>query len=395
MIRGASWRALAGAACLVPTLATAQDIKVHAFADARIIDAPDTRSFIDGGTGHTRYGSDDSTVRPGAAALVVTAQFTPALFALVDVQLQRTDRHDVQLPEAFLRYRPVSISAWRGSAKAGIYFIPVSLENDGLGWTSPWTITPSAINSWVGEELRGIGAEAREEWRGDAGTASVGGGLFRRNDVAGNILVLRGWSLSDVTYGLGGHLREPADPDEREQYDPFHSVGGRTGYYADAGWKSVSGVDLRVLRYDNRADPASFVRYAGGEQLFAWRTRFWSAGASWIAGPATFIAQAMDGDTEVAPNGVAFVTRFQSAFLLVGRTEGEWRPTVRVEAFRTWPSGEHGNAVTGALNWRPRAWLRLTAEWLHVHIDREPLTMFADPSRQRGNQLQLMARVFY
>jgi hypothetical protein len=221
------------AACLVTSLASAQDVKVHAYADARLVDAPDDPSFVNGGPGRTRYGSGDTQPRFGGAALVITSQFTPALFALADVQLQQTDHASPQLTEAYLRYRPVSLSAWRASLKGGLYFIPISLENDGIGWTSPWTITPSAINSWVGEELRGLGAEAREEWRGDSGTLGFGGGLFRHNDAAGNILVMRGWSLSDLVYGVGGRLREPSEDGGREQYAPFQSIGGRTGWYAD------------------------------------------------------------------------------------------------------------------------------------------------------------------
>lgn len=366
---------------------------MHAFADARLVDANDTTSFVDGGPGHLRYGDGDTRFHFGAAALVVTAQLAPAWFALADVQLQHTDRSDLQVPEAFLRYRPVSTSAWRGAFRAGVYFLPISLENDGIGWTSPWTITPSAINSWVGEELRGLGAEAREEWRSDAGSLSFGGGLVRHNDVAGNILVLRGWSLSDITYGVGGRLREPAD--ESEEYAPFQSIGGRTGWYADAGWKSIDGFEFRVLRYDNRADPSARVQYAGDEHLFAWRTRFWSAGSLLVAGPVTFIAQAMDGDTAIKPGATTRTTRFQSGFLLAGWNRGAWRPTVRIERFRTWPSQERGHALTAALNWRPIDWLRLSAEWLHIDVDRQPLVFFGDPSRQRGNQLQLLARVIY
>jgi hypothetical protein len=33
----------------------------------------------------------------------------------------------------------------------------MSLENRAGGWKTPYTITPSAISSWVGEELRTIG----------------------------------------------------------------------------------------------------------------------------------------------------------------------------------------------------------------------------------------------
>jgi hypothetical protein len=29
--------------------------------------------------------------------------------------------------------------------KGGAFFAPISLENDGIGWTSTWTLTRSAI----------------------------------------------------------------------------------------------------------------------------------------------------------------------------------------------------------------------------------------------------------
>jgi hypothetical protein len=384
------------AICLVTPLASAQELKLHAYADVRVVDAANDPSFVNGGPGRLRYGDGDTRARFGAAAVVVTAQLTPALFALADVQLQQTDHASPQLTEAFLRYRPLSLSAWRTAIKGGLYFLPVSLENDSIGWTSPWTITPSAINSWVGEELRGLGAEAREEWRGDNGTIGLGGGLFRHNDVAGNILAMRGWSLSDLVYGVGGRLREPSEEGgTREQYAPFQRVGGRTGWYADASWKSSTGLDLRLLRYDNRADPQAWRLYANGDRLFAWRTRFWSAGAKFTTGPVTWIAQGMDGDTDVQPQQTIFRTRFQSAFLLAGWNRGAWRPTLRVERFRTWPSGERGRAITAALNWRPSEWLRLTAEVLHVDATRDDRLEAGLAPQERGNQLQLLARVLY
>jgi len=382
-------------ASLAPSFATAQEVKLHAFADARLVDAPDDTSFINGGTGRTRYGDDAHGLRFGAAGVVATAQLTPALFALADVQVQRTDRNDWQVPEAYLRYRPLSLSAWRLALKGGIYFLPISLENDGIGWTSPWTITPSALNSWVGEEIRGIGADIREEWRGDSGTATVGGGLFRHNDVAGRVLAKRGWSLSDVTVGVGGDLPEPAEEGHRESYAPFQSIGGRTGWYADTGWKSAQGVELRALRYDNRADPSAYRVYDGDERIYAWRTRFWSLGAQAETGPVTWIAQGMDGDTTICPPGGCFRMRYQAGFVLAGWNRDAWRPTLRYETFRTWPDGERGHALTAALNWRPLDWLRLSAEWLHVDATRAERTDFGLGPRERGNQVQLLARLLY
>ncbi|QWT18873.1 hypothetical protein KPL74_14100 [Bacillus sp. NP157] len=382
-------------AIAIPAAAVAQDVKVHAFADARLVDAPDSTSFIDSGPGRTRYGDNAHGLRFGAAGLVVTAQVTPSVFALADVQLQRTDRNDVQVPEAYVRYRPVSLSAWRLSLKGGIYFLPISLENDGIGWTSPWTITPSALNSWVGEELRGIGGDIREEWRGESGTATFGGGLFRHNDVAGQSLAARGWSLSDVTMGVGGRLPEPNDEGPHENYAPFQSIGGRTGWYADGSWKAARGFEVRALHYDNRGDPVASRLYNDGDHLFAWRTRFWSLGAELETGPVTWISQGMDGDTEACPPIRCFRYRFQTAFLLAGWNRGAWRPTLRYETFRTWRAGERGHALTGALNWRPLAWLRLTAEWLHVDASRAGREDFGLGPRERGNQVQLLARLLY
>ena len=43
---------------------------------------------------------------------------------------------------------------------------------------SPWTLTPSAINSWVGDELRALGGEATLDWKTVAGALSLTGALF-------------------------------------------------------------------------------------------------------------------------------------------------------------------------------------------------------------------------
>jgi len=62
--------------------------------------------------------------------------------------------------ETYLRYDDQKGDiGW--SVKAGAFFPTISLENDDLGWTSPYTLTPSAINSWIGDELRTIGSEGR------------------------------------------------------------------------------------------------------------------------------------------------------------------------------------------------------------------------------------------
>ena len=48
--------------------------------------------------------------------------------------------------EAYLRYDDAGAHDLSWSVKAGAFFPTISLENDDLGWASPYTLTPSAIN---------------------------------------------------------------------------------------------------------------------------------------------------------------------------------------------------------------------------------------------------------
>jgi hypothetical protein len=401
------------ALCLLaawPAACLAQDLSLHGYLDGRLVAAPAERSWVEGGLGKTRYGGGGTEARFGGAALVGTAQLTPSLLALAGVQLQDGDRAGIDVLEAYLRWRPVSTTRWRESVRAGTFFPPVSLENDAVGWTSPWTITPSAINSWVGEELRATGVEAGIERRGAVSEWTLRGALFQRNEPAGNLLAIRGWSLSDLTYGLGSRLREP-DAYVRDdgdvpplRYDPFRNVDGALGNYVQLDWHARGRGRLSLMHYDNHADPEAWVPYEGGHRLYAWRTRFWSLGGTTDTGPITWIAQAMDGDTVIGPvPDLILTTRYRAAFLLAGWNRGAWRPTLRWDHFSTRKlrraqdahEGEHGNAVTAALNWRPHDWLRLTLEALHVASTRPVRADYGLPTHTRGTQVQLSARLFY
>lgn len=265
----------------------AQDLKLHGWLHGRLVAAPGETSWTNGGLGKTRFGDGGADARFGGAGLAGTIQFTPALLALADVQFQNIDYPRWRCSRAYLRYRPVFLSRWRWSVPAGAFMPPISLETEAVGWTSPRTLTPSAINSWVGEELRTVGAEGRVEWRGDVDTWELRSALFRRNAPAGNLLAARGWSLSDLTYGLGSRLREPdamVRGDGRQppgRYDPFQNIGNRNGWYADLSWRAPRWGKVSLMRYDNRADPATH----SDSGVCAWHTCFWTLGAIADTGP--------------------------------------------------------------------------------------------------------------
>jgi len=380
---------------------------LHGFADLRAVSAANETSFTHGGLGKTRYGGDDG-LRFGGAALRATWQFAPAWLAVADVRLQPQYRATVGLTEAFVRYRPVSTDAWRWSFKAGAFFPPISLENDGVGWTSRWMLTPSALNTWVGEELRTFGAEARLEHRSEHGTFEFAGALFAANDPAGEILFARGWSLSDMVSGVGTRLREPdvyarmLDVEPPRRYDPFLEIDHRVGYYINATWRAPQFGRVTALFYDNRADPSAYRTTGYEDELFAWHTRFSSFGMQTNFGNVELLGQALAGSTEIAPSGFRVEAHFTAAYVLASWNLGAWRPALRVDAFTTredpaFPPAlsEHGNALTLALNWRPQDWLRITGETVRVDSVRDQRLALNAMPRRIDTQMLLNARILF
>ena len=401
--------AIAILSLVLPGVAKAQDFQLHGFLDLRAVSPSRETSWDDGGLGKSRYGSGDGGLNAGGALLNASWQITPALSAIADAQYQPDESPHLDVLDAYLRYRPASTTPWRWSVKAGAFFAPISLENEGIGWTSVWTLTPSAINSWVGEELRTIGGEFDLEHRGAANTFQAGFALFGSNDPAGELLATRGWSLSDLTSGLRASVREPdvyapsvaiAAPVE---YRPFDEIDHRPGWYADASWESPTYGKVVLLRYDNRADPTRFEHYDQRE-VFAWHTRFWSLGARTRVSDIALIAQVMDGDTAFEPEPALYIdTHFDAAYLLAGWERGAWRPALRLDFFSLrqtpaslpLPLSEHGHALTAALNWRPNDRLRITGEWLRIDSTRRQRLLEGLSPRQIDSQLQVSARLLF
>jgi hypothetical protein len=381
--------------------AAAGELSWQGFLEARWV-AGDGRSWVDGGLGKTRFG-DDADGQVGAA-LALSWQVTPDLLAFVELQAQPDMTPELDVTVATLRWRPVSTTAWRWALKAGVFFPPVSLENDSIGWTSRWTLTPSAINSWVGEELRSTGLEAQLEHRGELGTLSGSLALFGGNEPAGELLATRGWALGDFTTGYFGELRQPdvhaaaARTRAPFGFEPFQRIEGDVGWHAQLHWETPAFGEFSLLRYDNRADPAAFRQFAN-RRLFAWHTRFWSAGWQYRFGDLQIVAQAMDGATAFEPAPGRYMdSRFDSAFVLAAWESGAWRPAVRIEQFRvrqlgaSTPLNEEGSAVTVALNWRPSERWRVTGEWLRVRSERAQRRLGGEAAKQTETQVQLNIR---
>jgi hypothetical protein len=401
-------RKLLPLAALLAMSSPAEAVEFHfdGYADFRLVSPSDQVSWVDGGLGKLRYGAESDNPHFRLAEVVGegVAQITPALMALGVVRYEPEQVTFLDVIEAYARYRPVSTTPFRWSVKAGAFFPPISLENTELGWTSPWTLTPSAINAWVGEELRTVGAEGMVEWRQEARTISAFASIYGWNDPTGILLADRGWALHDRITGL---IDKPRLPDvfarQRRQPIPYRTwefleIDGSPGWYAGAAWDEAALGHIDVLYYDNEADPMVT------RKQVAWRTEFWNLGIRTNIGPVTLLAQGMTGSTYIQPSATFYSdTHFDSAYLLAGWNVGEdWRVAGRFDVFSTdeYHPGtsvlmsEHGNALTFAVTYFPRNWLRLTAEYLRVNSTRTQRTRDGDPAKAVENQFQLSARFY-
>jgi hypothetical protein len=382
--------------------AAAADFQFEGYGDVRLVAPPVTESYLDGELGKLRYGSGDDNFQLGDLVGQGRVLITPELMATATARAEQDYGPALNLLEAYIRYRPVSTNAWRWSVKVGAFFPPMSLENEQVGWTSFWTITPSAINSWVGEELRIIGAEGTLEWRRESGTLTLAGAVFGDNDPAGVMIADRGWTFDDRYTGLFGPQRLP-DASAFGSAPPvyahlFTEIDNRPGWYLDLSWEPEDIGGFEVMRYDNEADP----RDTQGDQI-AWHTRFWDIGFQKQLGKLTLLSQGMSGATTIEPSPFFHqTTDFRSAYALAGYDMDEWWAAARVDVFQTrttasFPSDldEDGHAFTLSLSWLPKKWLRFTAELLSVDDTRQERLVEGDPAHAVETQFQFLTRVYF
>ena len=377
------------------------DLTISGYADLRGVAPTNQASWLEGGLGKFRYGGKQY----GGAEGVLQAELKMGdLFHAVTVlRAEPETRSGVDALETYLRYDDMAANNLSWSVKAGAFFPTISLENDDLGWASPYTLTPSAINSWIGDELRTIGSEGTLRWKSSLGTVSLTGALTCCNDEAGVLIADRGWSMDDRPTGLFERVREPTATLQIFHAPPygrtgmFDEIDGQVGWYLGAAWQIPGIVKLTVTRYDNQGDPD-----AATARDNAWRTKFWSFGARTNFGPLVLIAQQLSGYTEIAGPGFEADTKFQSGFLLASYDLDDWRFSLREDLFATRRVGatnniwnEDGDATTAAISWTGQDGLRITAELIRMSSRRGEYVPAGLGLNRTDRQFQLDARYFF
>ena len=236
-------------------------LTVTGYGDFRALASPSQTAWLNGGLSKFRYGDSDGNFRLAEAVAQGDLRLGDDFSLVALARAEPEQRTGIDLLESYLSWHPAAGGAWSWSVKTGAFFPTISLENDDLGWTSPYTLTPSAINSWIGEELRTIGSEGIVRYDGGGfGSFSFTGAVTCCNDPAGVLIADRGWAMDDRPTGLFSDLRLPEASvklfhlsDDRTPM--FDEIDSTPGWYAGLGWQLAGIGKLTVLRYDNEGDP--------------------------------------------------------------------------------------------------------------------------------------------
>jgi hypothetical protein len=308
---------------------------VRAWADVRLVSANGEAGWLDKGFGKLRYG-DESGLKLAQAAIQWKPRLTDTLSAVVVAQDVPGLAQPAGIEEAYIKWRPLPAVTPAGTYhvtfRLGQMFPPISMEHDGTGWTPSRTLTPSAINSWVGEELLVEGAEASVITQ--VGDHMLGAtiGVFSKDDTAGTILAWRGWALHDISSNQNTELPLPGGvqgyekifgEDQAYVTRPYDEVDSRLGYYARLDWRPPAAVAFDLELYDNQGDPMALRNGQWG-----WATRFWNLGTQYrLSDRDVLLSQVLTGRTRMGyqeeGSGLYSIdVDFDSAYLMLSHDLG-------------------------------------------------------------------------
>lgn len=324
-------------------------------------------SWLDGGFGKTAW--SDTEARLSQAVLEWRPSLAFSTSATVSLQYQDRVHPGVDLNEAYLSLKAPPMAAGRLSGRAGLFYPPVSLEHPGVGWTTQDTITASALNTWIGEEVKvgGLEASFARDVGGHELTAT--GAIFGWNDTSGTLLTFRGWALGETRAGSQTEFHLPPlsafmESKQSDETYPVLELDGRAGYYGRLEWRPPAPVSVEVFHYDNAGS-----RTAVEDGQWAWETRFTNVGLSWEPDERTrVLAQAMTGET-----------------LMGYRTPQIWVDMGFRAAYLSASRDIAGNTLTGRLDWfdtDDRSWVHADNNdekgWAVTAAWRRPLADHAD-----------------
>ena len=157
--------------------------KLRTGIDISYINSSGYTSWTEGLVGKLRYDDNHEGLMISRAFADYEFQLADTLKGHAAVEAYDDDIGSrIDFTQAYVEWRPVPRSENRYRLKLGVFYPRISLENVSAGWSSPYSMSSSAINTWVAEELRTVGAELSVSRRpvmfGGAHTFSLQGAVF-------------------------------------------------------------------------------------------------------------------------------------------------------------------------------------------------------------------------
>lgn len=381
------------------------DVAGH--AGVRFASPDDDVARVDGGFGKFRFGGDgerDADAQIGEIAVELDARLNDWFGVVLHAQHQPEQSNAVDIVEGYFLAEPRLSDSLSLIVKGGAFFPGLSKENRGVGWSNTYTITNSAANTWIGEDIRSFGTTVGGRYTGDAVSASIEGGLFFGNDVPGAVLTFGGWSLNDLKTPIFGENQVPLleSDDRAPAFDPFQEIDGRAGFQIKADFVSYALGGLTLVYWDNRGD----INQSRPDAV-VWDTRFFGATAEFtLPYDISFLPALMIGETATP----AVNNEFWTISALFSRYFGPVQAAFRAEYFeqddkianngvalgeeRGLNFAEEGFALTAAARYNFGSRHEFLAEIIHQQTDRASGAT-TEPIDLQETQIQLGYRVAF
>lgn len=363
-----------------------------------------TQSFQNFGQNHQRFDGDGLHL---SQAIISTQQRLSDDWTLSGVLNTYSDGEErLNFSQLYLKYRPLSASSIKPEVKMGAFYPAISAENTDFGWLSPHFLTNSAINSWIGEELRtgGIELSVRQNGRQVRSNWSwkVLASFFKGNDSTGTLLSWRGFALHDRQSLYNDRVNFLPIPGVIEEdklnapawTEPFREIDNRFGYYFGAHVAYKRSAEMRYYYYDNNADE----NIVDPDSIYAWHTRFHSLTLRYLPRPElTLFSQFLYGDTlmgeSIVDNDFASAYVAASLDLTALGLEG-LNAAARIDWYRVSdndntmydPNGSRGYAYTFSVKYDVTSHFSVTTEWQLNSGHQENLRFF-QPNKEYTEHL--------
>lgn len=341
--------------------------QIKGLLQLRAVQGDNVLSWQEGGVGLYRHDEKNDSLILSQGILDAHIDLATNWSAHGVLNINQDPDIGVGFTQAYFTYQPLTSHHYKWQVRIGGFYPLMSLENPDIGWTSPYNYTNSAINSWIGEELRTVGAELTIKRPGryfnSPHSFSLIAASFKGNDPAGTLLSWRGFALHDrqTTFNEGvkfapvAALNNDALRWQANQVLPFEEVDGRFGYYIGMHWDYLKKSQLRIYYYDNNGDPTK-LNISSGQ--YAWDTRFTSAAWLYKFNKKTrLITQILNGKTSMGRYWF-LNNAFYSHFIMLSHKEGNNRVSLRYDYFKVDdndnttfdPNASHGEGLTAS--WR-------------------------------------------